>query len=205
MRRLARAELGGRNSDRQLTLISTVEIEPGLFETMVMVNGFEADCFQTDNEVMAKRQYGFLFNKYAEPLQKAVFSGLRIGKRYTLVYWDRNTGMPVAQKITLTGINYEAYAQYSDAVKLSFRKYKARQTTSEQFVGYSSLIVFDGWQDLPREATMQTVKETSTVSVAMSKYRSFDVGYIEDAFKYLEKPVVVYKNYKKGKNGGLYA
>ena len=69
----------------------------------------------------------------------------------------------------------------------------------------SSLMIFDGWQDMDESAIKETLKEDEKIKITKSKYSCFSASYIEDLEKIFKHPVMIYKDYKKGVNGKLYA
>ena len=130
-------------------------------------------------------------------------AGLVPGRRYTLVHLGE-FGFPVAQKITYHDMHLKTYAQHSDVVELVFTPYRKRSRYTQLFYN-SSLMIFDGWQDMDDSAINETLKDDGKVKVTQSKYSCFSANYIEDLEKVFQDPVLVWKNYKKGVNGKLYA
>ncbi len=149
-------------------------------------------------------EFNKLVQKYAGPLQRAMSAAeLKPGHRYTLVYLN-DFGFPVAQKITYDNMSFSTYAQHSDVVKLVFTPFRKRSKYSQRFYN-CSLMIFDGWQDLNENAINETIREDEQIKVTKSKYSCFSASYIEDLEKIFERPVMIYKNYKQGVNGKLYA
>jgi len=66
-------------------------------------------------------------------------------------------------------------------------------------------MIFEGWQDLKETDTKEVLKDDGNVKLVKSKYACFDSRYIDDLEKVFKNPVVIYKNYKTGVNGKLYA
>ena len=138
-------------------------------------------------------------------LQAAFLSAdMRPGEKYTIFHLGHEHGFPMAQKITFVEMELTKYAQYSDAVKLVFRPFKKRNLYTVYFYN-ESFIICRGWHDLNEKNTHDLVKSDAAVTVTKSKYRCFDARYIEDAEKYLPDVVSVYKCFKKGVDGRLYA
>ncbi len=197
---------GGYTMQREITL-NAADLRPigGQFEIIALDHdGEELDSITADSEVAALVEFNKLVQKYAGPLQKALnAAGLVPGHRYTLVYLNE-FGFPVAQKITFDSMTFTTYAQHSDVVKLVFTPYRKRSKYSKRFYN-SSLMIFDGWQDMDESAIKETLKEDEKIKITKSKYSCFSASYIEDLEKIFKHPVMIYKDYKKGVNGKLYA
>ena len=114
-------------------------------------------------------------------------------------------GFPIAEKITFHGCTFTTYAQHADVVRLTYTPYRKRSTRSRLFCGSSSLLIFNGWQDLPETATHETLKEDEKIKITRSKYGCFSASYIEDAAALLKDPVLIFKSYQTGANGKIYA
>ena len=200
-------EIGGGYTMQPKIILSATDLRPtgGQFEVMALDhNGDELDVVTVPNEAAALVEFGKLVHKYAGPLQKALdAAGLIPGHRYTLVYLN-DFGFPVAQKITFDSMSFTTYAQHSDVVKMVFTPYRKRSKYSQRFYN-SSLMIFDGWQNMDDSTINETVRETKQVKITKSKYSCFSACYIEDLEKVFKNPVMIYKDYKKGVNGKLYA
>ena len=197
---------GGYTMQREITL-NAADLRPtgGQFEIVALDHdGEELDGTTADSEAAALVEFNKLVQKYAGPLQKALnAAGLIPGHRYTLVYLNE-FGFPVAQKITFDSMTFTTYAQHSDVVKLVFTPFRRRSKYSKRFYN-SSLMIFDGWQDMDENAINETLKEDEKIKITKSKYSCFSASYIEDLEKIFKHPVMIYKDYKKGVNGKLYA
>lgn len=176
----------------------------GALEVMAMYEGGEElACKTVETEEEAIKVFNIMLLQYAEPLQKALYNKLVEGGKYTLVYLN-DFGFPVAQKITFHSMQCTTYAQYSDVIKIVFTPYKKRNQYQKYFYN-TSLMIFEGWQDLKEEDTKEVLKNDGNVRVTKSKYSCFDSRYIEDLEKVFKNPVVIYKNYQVGTNGKVYA
>ena len=197
---------GGYTMQRKITLnAADLRFIGGQFEVMAMDhNGDELDTITTSDEAAALVEFNGLVQKYAGPLQKALnAAGLIPGHRYTLVYLNE-FGFPVAQKITYDSMSFTTYAQHSDVVELVFTPFRKRSKYSQRFYN-CSLMIFDGWQDMNENDISETIREDEQIKVKKSKYSCFSASYIEDLEKVFERPVMIYKDYKRGVNGKLYA
>lgn len=201
---IQQVELKGGYTMGNKIIIGVVQID-NTYEVMALYEGGEElDCVRTASEDDAIKIFDDLILKYAEPLQKAVYSTkLEKGKKYTLVYISE-FGFPVVEKITFDSMQFTTYAQYSDCVKLIYKPYKKRTMYKKYFYN-CSLMIFEGWQDIKEEDTKEVIKDDGSVRITRSKYSCFSSSYIDDIEKILKNPLVIYKNYKKGANNKIYA
>lgn len=204
---LYHAEIGGGYTLRRKITINAADLRPlgGQIEVAAITeNGDELNSTTATTEADALATFHSMVQQYAEPLQKAVdAAGLVPGRKYTLVYLS-DFGFPIAEKITFHGYTLTTYAQHADAVRMNYTPYRKRSTRSRLFCG-DSLLIFNGWQDLPEQATHETLKEDEKVKITRSKYESFSSSYIEDAAALLKDPVLIFKRYRTGANGKVYA
>lgn len=204
---LYHAEIGGGYTFRRKITINAADLRPlsGQIEVAAITeNGDELNSTTATTEAAALAAFHSMVQQYAEPLQKAVdAAGLVPGRKYTLVYLS-DFGFPIAEKITFHGYTLTTYAQHADVVRMNYTPYRKRSTRSRLFCG-NSLLIFNGWQDLPEQATRETLKEDEKVKITRSKYGCFSASYIEDAAALLKDPVLIFKRYQTGANGKIYA
>lgn len=205
MRIIKHEEIGGGYSGKRKIIIDACQLSTGEFEAKALdVNGNELDGDEAQDEDSIIDIFHTLINKYASPLQKAVYgSGLVAGGKYILAYCN-DFGFPVAQKITFERLNLCTYAQFSDCVELIFTPYRKR-SKYRKILHDSSILVFEGWQDLPENFGYTVERETEDCTVRKSNYTCFDSRYIDDIEKVLKNPIVAYRNYEIGVNGKIYA
>lgn len=205
---LYHAEIGGGYTLRRKITINAADLRPlgGQIEVAAITeNGDELNSTTATTEAAALAAFHSMVQQYAEPLQKAVdAAGLVLGRKYTLVYLS-DFGFPIAEKITFHGYDLTTYAQHADAVRLTYTPYRKRSMRGRLFCGSSSLLIFNGWQELPETATHETLKEDEKIKITRSKYESFSASYIEDAAALLKDPVLIFKSYQTGANGKVYA
>lgn len=205
---LYHAEIGGGYTLRRKITINAADLRPlgGQIEVAAITeNGDELNSTTVTTEAAALAAFHSMVQQYAEPLQKAVdAAGLVPGRKYTLVYLSE-FGFPIAEKITFHGYTLTTYAQHADVVRLTYTLYRKRSQRGRLFCGSSSLLIFNGWQDLPEQATSETLKEDEKVKITRSKYGCFSASYIEDAAALLKNPVLIFKSYQTGANGKVYA
>ena len=203
VRRIKSEEIRRVNAIGRKIIVSVAEIF-GEFEVMVMYEGgeeIESYTYETEENALIK--YNEMVLKYANYLQKALYNKLVEGEKYTLVYLN-DFGFPVAVKMVFNSMKLTTYAQYSDAVEMIFKPYRKRNNVKKYFYN-SSIMIFEGWQDMKEEDTNEVLKDNESVRVTKSKYACFDSRYIEDLEKVFKNSVVTYKNYKVGTNGRVYA
>lgn len=204
---LYHAEIGGGYTLRRKITINAADLRPwgGQIEVAAITeNGDELNSTTATTEADALAAFHSMVQQYAEPLQKAVdAAGLVPGRKYTLVYLS-DFGFPIAEKITFHGYTLTTYAQHADAVRMNYTSYRKRSTRSRLFCG-ASLLIFNGWQNLPESATCETLKDDEKIKITRSKYESFSSSYIEDAAALLADPVLIFKRYRTGANGNVYA
>lgn len=205
---LYHAEIGGGYTLRRKITINAADLRTlgGQIEVAAITeNGDELNSTTATTEAAALAAFHSMVQQYAEPLQKAVdAAGLVPGRKYTLVYLSE-FGFPIAEKITFHGYTLTTYAQHADVVRLTYTQYRKRSTRGRLFCGSSSLLIFNGWQELPETATHETLKEDEKVKITRSRYESFSSSYIEDAAALLKDPVMIFKRYQTGVNGKVYA
>lgn len=210
MKTIKRIELFGNYSGKRKIIIDACQFMENEIEVMairegnVLVEDTELDCITVQTEAEALKTFDSLINKYAESLQKALYNAKMVeGGKYTLVYLN-DFGFPVAQRITYHEMQLCTYVQYSDCVRLVFTPYRKRKMYAKTFYN-TSLMIFEGWQDLKEEDIKNTISDNGKVKTTISKYGSFDAQYIDDLEKVFKNPVVIYKDYKQGVNGKMYA
>lgn len=207
MDRIRYEKIGGGYTEKPEIVLSTIDLHSigGMFETIAMdAQGNELDISVSDDESAALAEFERMVEKYAGPLQSALTNAhLMRGHRYTLVYLSDH-GFPVCQKITYDSLKLTTYAQHSDVVKMIFTPHRKRSKYSQLFYD-CSLMIFDGWQDLDESIIRETVKDSESVRITRMKHPGFSASYIEDLEKAFIAPIMVYKSYRKGKNGKIYA
>lgn len=203
VRTIKHEELKGGYSIGRKIIIDACEVF-GEFEVMAMYDdGEELACKTVTTEAEAIEAFNAMLLEYAEPLQKALYNKLVEGGKYTLVYLN-DFGFPIAQKITFHSMKCTTYAQHSDVIKMIFTPYRKRNQYQKNFYN-TSLMIFKGWQDLKEENTKEILKDDGNIRITKSKYSCFDSRYIEDLETVFKNPVVIYKDYKVGTNGKVYA
>lgn len=202
---LKHVELKGGHTLGNKIIISACELFENEYEVMALYeNGDEIECRRAATADEAIKIFDDMFQMYAEPLQKAIYSANLVpGKKYTLVYLSE-FGFPVCYKVTFNSLECTTYAQYSDCVKMCFTPYRKRTMLKKYFYN-CSVMIFEGWQDLKEEDTKELIHENAASKTYRSKYACFDSRYFDDIEHILKKPVVIYKNYEKGVNGKIYA
>ena len=199
-------ELGGGYTMRPHVILDAADLRPigKQFEIVALdKDGEELEAVTAADEAAAIKEFDKLVDKYAEPFQRALYAAQLVpGHRYTLVYLSE-FGFPVADKVTYHSMRFRTYAQHSDVAELTVTRYRKRSRCSCLFYN-CSLLVLDGWQDMDDSAISDVLKDDGKVKITQSRYTCFSANYIEDLEKVFVNPVMIYKNYKRGKNGKLY-
>ncbi len=137
----------------------------------------------------------------AGELQRTILSAnMQQGRKYTLVYLNE-FGFPVADRIVFHSISICQYAQFTDAVKITFKRYRKRSYDGCYFYD-QSIAIYEGWHELKKEDTYNKVEETEKVTMWKSKYSCFDAAFFTDIVTRLGKPIAEYRNFKVRKADG---
>lgn len=179
MKTIKHVELYGGSCIRKKIIIDTCELYENQFETIAIhPDSQELDVRTTETEEKAIHDFDEMFMKYAGEMQKAIYTAnLRTSNKYTLVYLNE-FGFSIVQKITLRSVEYTTYAQFGDAVKLSFVPYRKRKVYQMYFYD-CSIMIFAGWQDIKETDTKDILKDDG-IKIVKSKYSCFDARYIDD-------------------------
>ncbi|AKO91936.1 hypothetical protein BEH_07375 [Priestia filamentosa] len=108
---------------------------------------------------------------------------LSTGDKVTLFYIS-DWGSIVTSRVTLDEVANEKYAQYDNAVKLTFTPEKKRKLHYKHF--YSELLVYKGWLNLP-DTVLHHVEETNNMKVTRSKYHSCDHRQYDEILNYFDQ------------------
>lgn len=137
----------------------------------------------------------------AGELQRTILSAkMQQGKKYTLVYLNE-FGYPVADRIVFHSVSICKYAQFTDAVKMTFKRYRKRSYGACYFYD-QSIAIYEGWHELKKEDTYNKVKETENVTTWKSKYSCFDTAFFTDMVARLGNPIAEYRNFKVRESDG---
>ncbi len=176
----------------------------GKYEVTVLNNcGDELEMKTVDTVGEAHSLFDEYANKYLGAVQKSVYNaGMELGKKYTIAMLN-DFGFPITIQIIPTSIEYTAYAQYDDAVHLVF-KMKGRRKLFGKYLYNQSFAIFEGWQELPKDAWCNTTAENG-VEIRTSKYYGFSHQYFEDMVQALKNPLIIHDDSKIGVDGRVYA
>jgi len=115
---------------------------------------------------------------------------LKQGQKVTLFYIS-DFGSITNQMVTLDSVEYTKYAQYDNAVKLTWIPKGKRKKYYNFF--YSTLLVYDGWLELPK-SVLHEVSESKDFVITKTKYLSCDKKQYDEILEYYEtqglKPVI---------------
>lgn len=205
VKQIAHQKLGGGYAMGPRYTVDTAELEPGVFETMVLLNdGDELDVRRTDKEEQAKKDFAELLLKYAGQIQKTFLKAdMRPGKHYT-IFRLNDFGYPVAQKIEFKSVKPTTYAQHWDAVELVYRPCRGRSSFKTWFYE-GSFAICEGWQDLPENFGYEVLQSTCGVTLSRSKYGCFDSRFFDEMKEVMKNVLAISEDYRVGVNGKVYA
>lgn len=198
-------EIGGGYSSQRKVIVDCAALPDGEFEVMAMYeNCDELEAIVTETEESAVSIYRSMLQKYLLPLQKTVFTAdLQPDGKYTILFLN-DFGYPVAWKILFRSVSCITWAQYADAVEIVCRPFRKRSDVCMRLYN-KSFAIYEGWHDLPDSAWQTVVDRTEKTTVTKWNHECFSANYMEDCLAAMPDPIVVYKNYKTGVNGKLYA
>ena len=117
-------------------------------------------------------------------------ANIQQGEKITLFYIS-DFGSIVTSKVIFDNVVNESYAQYKNAVKLTFKPENKRSLHYSHF--YSTLLVYKGWLSLP-ETVLYKVEEKNGFRVTSSKFHSCDNRQYDEILNYFDqqgiKPIV---------------
>lgn len=115
---------------------------------------------------------------------------LQQGQKLTL-FDISDFGSIITRRMTLDSVEYTKYAQYDNAVKLTFKPQGKRNLHYNYW--YSTLLVYDGWLDLP-EDVLHIVETKGDFRITKSKYLSCDKKQFDEILSHFEgqgiKPLI---------------
>jgi hypothetical protein len=107
-------------------------------------------------------------------------ANIQQGEKVTLFYIS-DFGSIVTHRITFDSVLNTRYAQYDNAVKLTFTPEKKRQLHYKYFHG--ELLVFKGWHNLP-DTVLHNVEVKNNMVITRSKYSSCDNKQYDEILNY---------------------
>ncbi|MFD0052072.1 hypothetical protein ACFVHQ_22850, partial [Actinomycetes bacterium NPDC127524] len=109
---------------------------------------------------------------------------LEKGEKYTLFYIS-DLGSLITERITYDSYRPTKYAQYDNAVKLTYRPESKRKLYYRHF--YSELLMFKGWHSLPETVLNNVEVKPGGMKIIHSKYHSCDKRQFDEVLGYLNK------------------
>ena len=168
--------IGGGYSNTPKVEVETVRLADNFYSTTIYNHGTNGlKCKHADTPEQAERDFMEARSRCLQPLQAAAFSaGMVEGGKYTILHYTE-FGPLVAQKFRFHSMEPCTYAQYGDAVRITCTPFRRRGKYIWTLYN-KSFAIYDGWQDLPEAATMETLKETPEVKVSKWKYTCWDAN-----------------------------
>ncbi|WHY22667.1 hypothetical protein QNH41_11420 [Bacillus halotolerans] len=106
------------------------------------------------------------------------------GEKYTLFYIS-DLGSLITERITYDSYRPTKYAQYDNAVKLTYQPENKRKLYYRHF--YSELLIFKGWHSLPETVLNNVEVKPDGMKIIHSKYHSCDKRQFDEVLGYLNK------------------
>ncbi|CAI6264871.1 LPD29 domain-containing protein [Bacillus subtilis] len=109
---------------------------------------------------------------------------LEKGEKYTLFYIS-DFGSLITERITYDSYSPTKYAQYDNAVKLTYQPENKRKLYYRHF--YSELLIFKGWHSMPETVLNNVEVKPDGMKIIHSKYHSCDKRQFDEVLGYLNK------------------
>lgn len=108
-------------------------------------------------------------------------AALHQGQKLTMFYIS-DWGSMVTSRITLDKVEYTKYAQHDNAVKITYTP----QGKRKQYYNYhySTILVYDGWLELPEEVLHEVVSDNGNIRMTKTKYGSCDKKQYDEIINY---------------------
>ncbi|UNE51112.1 OmpH family outer membrane protein [Bacillus amyloliquefaciens] len=145
---------------------------------------------QADTEKLKTALYRILHevDSIQEQFKNADFEK---GEKYTLFYIS-DLGSLITERITYDSCQSTKYAQYDNAVKLTYRPENKRNLYCRHF--YSELLMFKGWHSLPETVLNNVEVKPDGTKIIHSKCYSCDKRQFDEVLNYLNnkcfKPLI---------------
>lgn len=110
-------------------------------------------------------------------------ANMQQGQKYTMFYIS-DWGSIVTQRITLDKVEYTKYAQYDNAVKITFTPEGKRKLYYN--FQHSTILVYNGWLELP-VTVLNTVESRNGMTITKSKYGSCDKKQYDEILIHFEE------------------
>lgn len=109
---------------------------------------------------------------------------LEKGEKYTLFYIS-DFGSLITERITYDSYSPTKYAQYDNAVKLTYQPENKRKLYYRHC--YSELLIFKGWHSMPETVLNNVEVKPDGMKIIHSKYHSCDKRQFDEVLGYLNK------------------
>ncbi|PPB12856.1 LPD29 domain-containing protein [Brevibacillus laterosporus] len=189
------------------------DISTNIISNLDIIETWQNESWKEYKEAIKEKfkQYNMKLTKkiiqqlYTEPLKVSIYkllqevdgiqeqfknADIQQGEKLTL-FFISDFGAIVTNRITFDSVEPTTYAQYNNAVKLSFKPENKRQLYYNHF--YSTLLVYKGWHNLP-ETVLHDIEVCNGYTLSKSKYLSCDKKQYDEILNHFEqqgiKPVV---------------
>lgn len=113
------------------------------------------------------------------------------GQKVTIVMIG-DFGNILTSRVTVDSVEYGKYAQYNDAVKLTFKPEKKRNLYYQWY--YRDMLVFNGWIEVPESLLWEEISSTPGISARMTRFLSCDRKQYDVILDYFKsqgiKPII---------------
>ncbi len=147
------------------------------------INKFIEEVKQFTNEELEK----LIDNKFLIPDYNLLISPLKKCKLYTLFCFSE-FGFPAAYHIKLININVGKYAQYHQAITMTFKYYDEiceQHLIEKTWTPHQTLIIWDGWHEIYTNHWIKTWEEKCGEQTLQCRESDlcFSKNHVENALK----------------------
>ncbi|PYY28331.1 hypothetical protein [Paenibacillus illinoisensis] len=129
--------------------------------------------------------------------QQEVMDVLKVGRKVSIVKLSE-FGFPQLIHTVIESIKVDRYAQYNNALYITHKPKRKRNTWTDVILPYQHVTVYDGWIDFDIDsASKVTLRSNERVTVKQSKYGSFDPRFIQDIQSILSVTPLISINSRK--------
>ena len=119
-------------------------------------------------------------------------ANIQRGQKVTIIMIG-DFGNILTSRVTVDSVEYGKYAQYNDAVKLTFKPEKKRNLYYQWY--YRDMLVFNGWIEVPESLLWEEISSsTPGISARMTRFLSCDRKQYDVILDYFKskgiKPII---------------
>jgi hypothetical protein len=110
-------------------------------------------------------------------------ANLQKGEKVTIFHIS-DWGILTTNRVIIDNIEYKSYAQYDNAVKLTYKPEGKRKLYYNYY--HNELLIYRGWLDLP-DTVLHEIEERNGMKITRSKYHMTDHRQYDEIIKYFEQ------------------